>query len=247
MRRWFTLAFCALTLSLLAVDAIAQAINLKWGLENTWSYLEPPGGRSENEDLSYRPNEPKAKRYRAFEFKDRSAEVREPWLACINAVMEKYKTYERSAPKPQSGEDPRENYMRYLRREDPSCVGQFKKTAPRLYFDFSGTAAEEMVLERVEIKTLRFSEYKGGGFAEREAWYDILLSHKPGTKVYTPEPRLVFAGHGRVVLRLWSDNFYPPSLGWVAPMGEYKIDIRFVFSTGGKSVTVDTGPFKIDV
>jgi hypothetical protein len=228
-------------------QAPAQALSLRWGLDNDWSYYEPPAGRSENEDASYRPKEPKAKRYRAFAFKQGSPAVLEPWLACVNLVMQRYEPYARNAPKPAPGEDPRENYMKHLRQEAPACIGQFKKTAPRLYFDFTSAGTDEVVLEKVEVTTIRFSEYKGGGFAEREAWYDILLSHRPGTKVYLPEPRLVFTGHGRVVLRLWSDNFYPPPLGWVAPMGEYTLDIAFVFTAAGKSISVRTGPFKIDV
>ena len=79
-----------------------------------------------------------------------------------------------------------------------------------------------------------------------EAWYDILLSHKKGVKRYGVEPRLVFPGTGRVQLRLWSDNFYP-AMGWMAPMGEYKIDIRFLFTAGGRAMKIAAGPFKIDV
>ena len=40
---------------------------------------------------------------------------------------------------------------------------------------------------------------------------------------------------------------FQPNVGWIAPMGGYTIDIRFVFSVAGKTVTVSTGPFKIDV
>jgi hypothetical protein len=47
-------------------------------------------------------------------------------------------------------------------------------------------------------------------------------------------------------LRFWSDNYYS-NQGWIAPMGEYLIDIRFVFLMGGRTATVVTGPFKIDV
>lgn len=247
MRRLMAFTLWAVGLSILGGPAFAQGLDLRWGLDNTWSYFEPPAGRSESEDASYRPRDPKARRYRAFEFKEADPGVRQPWLECIDLAMRKYKDYERGAPKPPPGDDPREHYMRYLRANEPACIGQFKKTAPRLYFDFTSPGADEVVLDRVEVTTIRFSEYKGGGFAEREAWYDILLSHKPGTKTYRPEPRLVFTGHGRVVLRLWSDNFYPPPAAWVAPMGEYTLDIAFVFTTHGRTVTVRTGAFKIDV
>lgn len=76
-----------------------------------------------------------------------------------------------------------------------------------------------------------------------EAWYDILLSHKKGVKRYGVEPRLVFPGTGRVQLRLWSDNFYP-AMGWMAPMGEHKIDIRFLFTAGGPSHEDRGRPFQ---
>jgi hypothetical protein len=170
-------------------------------------------------------------------------------LACLSGFERLWDKYRRSAPTPgahAATDAARDRFRAYLASEDPKCVGQLKKTAPRLYFDFTADTAAQFVLERVEVTTLKFSEYRGGGFAEKEAWYDILLSHREGVRAYFPEPRLVFKEHGRVTLRLWSDNFYP-SVGWIAPMGEYTIDIRFVFSTADKTVTVSTGPFKIDV
>jgi len=245
--RFATLCFAAL--ASMADASVAQTVNMKWGLENTWSYYEPPQGRAEDEDAATHPPTSEARRYRAFAFAEGSTEVREPWLACINGIMRLWDRYQRSAPTPDAGSaaaDGRDRFREYIAREDPTCVGQLKKTAPRLYFDFTSDTAEQFVLERVEVTTLRFSEYMGGGFAEKEAWYDILVSHREGVKAYFPEPRLVFKEHGRVTLRLWSDNFYP-NVGWIAPMGEYTIDIRFLFSTAGKIVTVSTGPFKIDI
>ena len=60
------------------------------------------------------------------------------------------------------------------------------------------------------------------------------------------QKKLVFSGNGRIQLRFWSDNYYS-NQGWIAPMGEYLIDIRFVFLMGGRTASVVTGPFKIDV
>jgi len=107
-------------------------------------------------------------------------------------------------------------------------------------------SSDQYVLEAIEVTTLGFSEYKGGGFFKEEAWYDILLSHTKGKKRYDVSKRLVFTGNGRCELRFWSDNFYE-NQGWIAPMGEYMIDIEFIFSVGGKRVSVKTGSFKIDV
>jgi hypothetical protein len=247
-RYWLAiLGFAAL--ASMADTSMAQKVDMKWGLENTWSYYEPVQGRADDEDAAMHRPKSTARRYRTFAFAEAKREVLDPWLSCINWVERLWGVYQRSAPAPSAGagaDAARELFRAHLGREDPKCVGQLKKTAPRLYFDFTTDTAGQFVLERVEVTTLRFSEYRGGGFAEKEAWYDILLSHRKGVKPYFPEPRLVFKEHGRVTLRLWSDNFYP-NVGWIAPMGEYTIDIRFVFSTAGKTVTVSTGPFKIDV
>ena len=247
-RSWLAiLGFAAV--SCIADASLAQKVEMKWGLENTWSYYEPAQGRAEDEDAATHRSKSTARRYRTFAFTEGKSEVREPFLACINGIMGLWDKYRRSAPAPSAGADAdfaRDQFRAFVTREDPKCIGQLNRTAPRLYFDFTADTPEQFVLERVEVTTLSFSEYKGGGFAEKEAWYDILLSHRKGVKPYFPEPRLVFKEYGRVTLRLWSDNFYP-NVGWITPMGEYTIDIRFVFSTAGKTVTVSTGPFKIDV
>jgi len=237
-----------------SVAAMAQAptpqrIGMTWGLENTWSYEEVKGGRAEDEDAAVHKPGSTAKRYRAFAFRDRVDTIREPWLACIEQIMRLWDVYRANKPAPPGGwaaDAERDRFREYLARESPKCLALVKRTAPTLYFDFTTATADQFVLERVEVTTAEFSGYAGGGFAEREAWYDILLSHRPGVKTYLPEPRLVFKEHGRLTLRLWSDNFQP-NVGWIAPMGDYTIDIRFVFSVAGKTVTVSTGPFKIDV
>lgn len=244
-----TLSFAAL--ASMTDASMAQKVDMKWGLENTYSYYEIKNGRAEDEDLAtHRPNST-AQRYRAFAFAEGSTEIREPWLACISDIGRLWDKFQRqdkaSAPGTTAAvDDSRAQFRAYLVRENPNCIGRMMKTAPRLYFDFTSDIDRQFVLERVEVTTLSFAEYRGGGFAEQEAWYDILLSHQMGVKFYFPEPRLVFKEHGRVTLRLWSDNFYP-EVGWISPMGEYTIDIRFVFSMGEKTVTVSTGPFKIDV
>jgi hypothetical protein len=116
-------------------------------------------------------------------------------------------------------------------------------------FDFVADSKEQFVLKAIEVTTLRFSEIRAGGFFEKEAWYDLVLSPIEGKKerhdIYDAKS-LVFSGTGRCTLRFWSGNNYPAQ-GWITGKGEYMIDVTFVFSVGGKQVSVSTGPFKIDV
>ena len=140
--------------------------------------------------------------------------------------------YEQSAPI-QGVEGERGHFLEYAKREDPGCMGQFMKTAPRLYFEFTSDSLHEFVLERVEVTTLAFSEYRGGGFAEKEAWYDILLIAPRGREDLPPGTEACVYGTrtgdacGSGLDKLLSTR-RPAS----APMGEYRIDIRFVFSFG---------------
>src|SRR5262245_36481888 len=68
----------ALAACLALSEAGAQSVSLRWGLENTWSYSE--GVRSHDGDGANRVKG--GKTYRAFEFKDGDAAVREPMLTC---------------------------------------------------------------------------------------------------------------------------------------------------------------------
>ena len=174
---------------------------MKWGLENTWSYYEERQGRPDYD----RDGLPKARNDAIPGVCLRRRQERScvPWLSCIDGIKQLWNRYQRKAPTPGIGANAdagRNQFREYIALEDPKCIGQLKKTAPRLYFDFTTDTTEQFVLERVEVRTLSFSEYKGGGFAEKEAWYDILLSHREGLRSYIPEPRLVFKEHGRVTL-----------------------------------------------
>jgi len=243
MSRYAILTMGLAVLAFAPEVTIAQSLNMVWGLENTYSYYEKKEWQPNLTDNA--PATPE--RYRYFAFAEGSREVLEPWLECVNRVMNLWKDFKPTQPIPGAGIKPtREEFVEYVAQKDPGCIGRFNRTAPVLYFDFTASTDKQFVLERIEITTLSFSEYKGGGFAERQAGYDILLSHSEGMKTYLPEPRLVFKEHGRVTLRFWSDNFYPDH-AWVAPMGEYTIEIEFVFTTEGKTVTASTGPFKIEV
>lgn len=231
--------------------AEAQQLSLKWGLENTWSYSEVR--RSEGEDLSVR-SKSTDKKYRAFEFKEKSEEVLKPFLGCLQRHEDLWRRYEANVIKKkypaglpkEKHEAEQKEFESYKKDNDPFCREQAKKQAPRLYFDFVANTADSYVLEKIEVNTLNYSEYRGGGFAEKEAWYDLILSPKKGIKAYEVEPRLVFSNTGRVQLRFWSGNFYP-IVGWMAPMGEYTLEIIFAFTVKGRTVRVKTGAFKMDV
>lgn len=116
--------------------------------------------------------------------------------------------------------------------------------APVLYFDFIGNS-QKYVLESIEIKTIDFDEYMGGGFFLNNAWYDIELKHEKGKHLYKVDKKLQFNGSGRAQLRFWSDNYYE-SMG-MSPMGCYLISLKFNFISNGKMISVETEPFKIDV
>jgi hypothetical protein len=77
------------------------------------------------------------------------------------------------------------------------------KLAPVLYFDFIGASGKQYVLDRIIIETFEFSEHKGGGFFDRQAWYDIELSKEIGIKTYNVDRKLQFAGNGRAEIRFF--------------------------------------------
>jgi hypothetical protein len=228
----------------------AQQLSMTWGLENTWSYYETK--RTVEQDAAWKP-ESGGKAYRTFAFKATS-EVLKLMGECGQRHFEVWDAYQAAltkreiSPPPNGGPDSeRRAFLAYAAQQDPLCVKHAEKQAPALYFDFvADSTSNEYVLQRIVITTLRFSEVKAGGFAKEQAGYDIVLSHKEGTKVIEVEKKLVFSGHGRIILRFWSDNFYPKQ-GWITGKGEYMIDILFVFSVAGRTVSVTTGPFKVDV
>jgi hypothetical protein len=227
---------------LVSLSAEAQDISLKWGLQNRWSYREEM--RAMDEDAAVR-KKTKEKTYRAFAFSEQSGVV-EPMLKCFERHFRLWDRFKKAAAGGGGGKLDRQAFEQFKAVEDPACDQQAKKQAPVLYFDFTSGSKEQFVLETIEVTTLGFSEYKGGGFSKEEAWYDITLAHKPGKKRYDVARRLVFSETGRCELRLWSDNYYEGQ-GWIAPMGEYLIDIKFIFSAAGMEKSVSTGPFKIDV
>ena len=136
------------------------------------------------------------------------------------------------------------NFVKFAKDKDPYYYGIAKSLAPRLYFDFIGET-KEYVLKSIEVTTISFEEYSGGGFSDNEAWYDIELKHLPGTYIYLVDSKLRFTGSGRAVLRFWSDNYYKGAS--MTPSGCYMISIKFNFLINGQKTSVSTGTFKIDV
>ena len=230
--------FAALALLLNASVCGAQTLQMKWGLENTWSYREVT--RTEGQDAALK-GKAHGKGFRAFAFNN-DPQVVQVMLQCFERHNDAWDRYREIA----GSKATREDFNRYKAEQDPFCVQNARHQAPTLYFDFVGRSNQQYVLQTIEVRTVAFSEYKGGGFADKQAWYDIILSHRLGQKSYDVEPRLVFSGTGRAILRFWSDNFYP-TMGWMAPMGEYMLQLIFVFSTDKGEERVATDIFKMDV
>lgn len=224
--------------------AVADDLSMAWGLENTWSYWETQ--RTIEQDASWKPPSV-GKKYRTFAFKDGKTEVNNLRFPCYERHFEFWDKYQDAiAESGDSAAPDRIDFEEFKSKNDAICDQHAKQQAPVLYFDFVGQPNQQYVLEAIDVTTLRFSEYMGGGFFKEEAWYDIVLSHNEGTKRFNVSKRLKFSGSGRCELRFWSDNFYEKQ-GWISPMGEYMIDIGFVFSDGDKEIVINTGPFKIDV
>jgi hypothetical protein len=231
----------------LASADTSHAVTLRWGLESRYHIESNESNRS-----GAIRDWPEARRIfsrqrtvRVFSAKPPTGQL----MQCFSRHFEAWEAYRKQQESQSTDEhvrSPRERFTSYKQQNDPACSQFAKEIAPQLYFDFTADTNDNYVLERIEITTLAFGEYKGGGFFEREAWYDILLSHIPGTKGYDVDKRLTFQRTGRVVLRFWSDNFYP-NVGWMAPMGAYILNIKFIFTANGRTVSVSTGPFMIDV
>jgi hypothetical protein len=207
-------------------------LSMSWGIENTAAFKE---GKEYAPMLIEWKESPKPKRLFFFTGGSMGED-------CATRHFKLWDQYQK-----EYNERSKEGFDAYKKERDPSCAATIQKLAPTLYFDFIANNKRHYVLKEIEVRTIGFQEYAGGGFSNKEAWYDIVLSHVQGTKTYQIDSgKLEFEDTGRVQLRLWSDNYYPKS-GWIAPMGAYLIDIRFRFVAEGAEVRVSTGPFQIDV
>ncbi|MFL6274167.1 MAG: hypothetical protein ACJ74G_03075, partial [Blastocatellia bacterium] len=136
------------------------------------------------------------------------------------------------------------------KEQDSFCTGYYIQIAPVLYFDFiASNPGEEYVLDSLQIKitSRRLARTAEGGFVMGEASYDIVLpDFSKGTKSTAVHKKLVFRGHGRLQLRMWSGAVVPEE-GWITRRGEYVLHITFKFLVGGVSVESHTGAFSIVV
>jgi hypothetical protein len=229
-----------LMLLIMVQGAIANdRLVIKGGLEKPEFYSEMQATQRQNAGW-WPPRKKGEKLYRYFTVKEHDGTYEDRARPLFQRHSTLWASYRKQAPKPSQ-----EGYLQFVNDQDPFFAGSVKALAPVLYFDFIGSSGKEYVLEAVEVRIVAFEEYAGGGFFTKEAWYDITLRHQPGAKRYEVEKKLQFVGSGRAELRFWSDNYYP-SMG-MAPMGCYTIEIVFHFRVDGKSSSVSTGIFKIDV
>jgi hypothetical protein len=238
-RRWrFVLLLVSATL---VENAFAQTtLHLKFGLESTEHYREESTTITGTAAIRSQPHG-NERSYRFFT-------TNQTWPDFVAAISDRHLALWDSLKKEAKGTPfsmDEETYAKEVQKHDPFLLGMINGSAPQLYFDFTGRSGTEYVLEAIEVQTIKFEEYRGGGFFNCEAWYDILLRHSPGKHVYAIDRRLRFTGSGRTVLRFWSDNWYP--LVGMAPQGCYLIKITFVFQVDGREERITTGEFKIDV
>jgi len=136
-------------------------------------------------------------------------------------------------------------FANFVRENDPYLSAIVAESAPKLYFEFIGVGQTQYVLTSVEVKTFVFSVYAGSGFVDANAWYDIVLAHRPGIRSYDVPSHLRFNGSGRAEFRFWSDNFEPGADG-NTPLGRFVIQMTFHFLADGQEEDVSTGVFAID-
>lgn len=216
----------------------AQKLEVNWGIES--GLREEVAATAEQN----KAQSPKAKKgeptYRYFRV---TPEYNDVSQMMMDRHWKIWPLYKQSLPK---GQQPsRVGYRKFVEEKDPSFYGFVDQLAPRLFFNFLGESGKQYVLESIVEKTLRFDEYSGPGFTDNEEWYDIVLSHQPGLRTSPVASMLRFTASGRANLRLWSDNFNENS--GLTPMGCYLIEITFNFRVDGKTVSVKTEAFKIDI
>ena len=238
MRFWTIPSVLILTV-VLANSVSAQQLRVRWGLDAPTDYYEEKLATARQNAADWSHTNEDEETFRYFT-------IVEP--AHTNAVSPlNIRLVEWYDQRPERGADAtRHAFLTYVRAHDPYLVDRFRSLAPRLFFDFVGSVHTQYVLTDIIVEVLDFSEYRGGGFADDEYSYHIMLVPEPGTYRYEIDRRLRFTGSGRAELTFFSDNFY--STVGLSPMGAYMIDITFIFlANGANSVEVVTGPFKIDV
>ena len=174
-----------------------NSLIVKWGLESTHYFKEI----QKSKKYIFQPEEGDSL-YRFFTVKQNYGDM----IVTVFARHGKlWDIYLQSIG--EDSESDRDDFNIFAESEDPYYLGLTETMAPVLYFDFIGLD-KEYVLETIEIETIDFAEYKGGGFYQNNAWYDIELKHEIGTYIYNVNKKLRFVGSGRTKLRFWSDNYY---------------------------------------
>jgi hypothetical protein len=223
-------------LGMAATTSIAASLTARWGLQSDFLYeeaREPPGETSAAKSSST---------VRAF--RKRQLQYEEALMTFLKRHTPLVDLYRKSYPQ-FALSIPREAFVAWVKDRDPVHVADGMSLAPVLYFDFIGDYGKQYVLDKIIVQTVRFEEYKGGGyFPDQLAWYDVELSTMPGFKTYQVDRKLKFVGAGRAEIRLWSSNYYPTAA--LTPLGSYLISMRFVFLVDGDEVSFDTGQFRID-
>ena len=238
MRFWI-IPSVLIVLLVIANSVSAQQLTVRWGLDTPSNYYEEKLATERQNTADWSQANEDDKKFRYFTI------VEPTYTNAISPLFDRTREWY-NRHRLRGAAATRRAFSSYLRAQDPYLVNRFRSLAPRLFFDFMGSALTQYVLTDIVVEVLDFSEYRGGGFADDEYSYDIVLVPEPGTYRYEIDRRLRFNGSGRMELTFFSDNFYP-TMG-LCPMGAYMIDVTFKFlANGTKSIKVATGPFKIDV
>ena len=236
MNRWRVLCVSILLL-LVGTNAWAADLAVIWGLDGPVEYRERRATAEQNAAQNP-PAAAGAETYRYFNMvePDHSRAV----LPLYDRTMALYQLH-----RDRGGAPTMSAFAAFVREKDHFLADSLQRVAPRLYFDFIGENQTEYVLTGIIVDVLDYFEYRGGGFAQDEAWYDLVLTPEPGAYHYPIDRKLRFTGSGRAEIRFSSNNFYD-NVG-LSPIGAYMINLVFEFLADGKRVTVETGAFKIDV
>ena len=213
-------------------------LTVKWGIENKDLFQETKA-TSEQTSAYFPEAKPNDKKYRFINAAPKYNKVAQIFFERHWQLWKEFEKQPKTSATPT-----KQDFVKFAKEKDPYYYGIAKSLSPSLYFDFVGES-KEYVLESIEVKIISFDEYKGGGFSDNEAWYDIELKHMPGTYIYPIDKKLRFTGSGRAILRFCSDNYYE-NVG-LTPVGCYMISIKFNFLIDGIKTSVTTEKFMIDV
>jgi hypothetical protein len=230
----------AIVITLVPTASYSQKLKLVWGIENSEYFKESKVDKEGTGAIHTTPKKG-AKLYRFVS----SSDLYRPILfEFFDRHHKLWDNFIKQNPQIRTNVNNKTDFITFAKKEDPYYLGLTKKLAPQLYFDFTG-GNQEYTLESISIQTISFEEYKGGGFSQNEAWYDIILKHIPGIYTYNVDKKLAFNTNGRAVLRFWSDNYYV-NMG-LTPTGCYTLKITFNFIANGIKESVSTEVFKMDV